>query len=298
MEQSIKIAILGREVRSGYRTRLTLLLDELSSRRVSFVWYAPFLEQLSKEGLRTPPGEIFTSSEDLPDDVSLFLSLGGDGTFLSSITYVRDRGIPVAGINFGRLGFLTTAKVGKEPPLWIDDLLEGRYSLEQRDLLRIDCDSVPGDFYPYALNEISIHRQGPAMLSMTIKIDGRPLPVYRADGIVIATPTGSTAYSLSVGGPIVTPDSEVLIISPIAPHNLNVRPLVVPLTSTLELTLSSGDEPAIVTMDNRSFTLPSGGSALITRGEFPFVYVSLFDNHFIKAIQDKLLWGEDKRNDI
>lgn len=298
MKQSIKIAILGREVRSGYRTRLALLLDELSSRRVSFVWYAPFLAQLSKEGLKIPSGEIFTSSDDLPDDVSLFLSLGGDGTFLSSITYVKDRGIPVAGINFGRLGFLTTAKVGEEPLLWIDDLLEGRYSLEQRDLLRIDCDSLPGDFYPYALNEISIHRQGPAMLSLTVTIDGRPLPVYRADGIVIATPTGSTAYSLSVGGPIVTPDSEVLIIAPIAPHNLNVRPLVVPLTSTLELTLSSGEVPAIVTMDNRSFKLPSGGSALVTRGEFPFVYISLFDNHFIKAIQDKLLWGEDKRNDI
>ena len=136
------------------------------------------------------------------------------------------------------------------------------------------------------------------MLSISMKIDGRPLPLYRADGIVITTPTGSTAYSLSVGGPIVMPDSPVLIIAPIAPHNLNVRPLVAPLTSILELTLSSRDLPAIVTMDNRSFKLPSGGSARITRGEFPFGYISLFDNNFIKAIQDKLLWGEDKRNDI
>ena len=298
MKRSTKIAILGREVRSGYLDQFTLLLEALSSRKVMFVWYAPFLEQLSQRGLKLPHGEIFTSSEDLPQDVTLFLSLGGDGTFLSSVTYVRDRGIPVAGINFGRLGFLTTAKVGGEPPLWIDDLLEGRFSLEQRDLLRIDCGSVPEGFYPYAMNEISIHRQGPAMLSISMKIDGRPLPLYRADGIVIATPTGSTAYSLSVGGPIVMPDSPVLIIAPIAPHNLNVRPLVAPLTSTLELTLSSRDLPAIVTVDNRSFTLPSGGSARITRGEFPFGYVSLFDNNFIKAIKDKLLWGEDKRNDI
>jgi NAD+ kinase len=298
MKQSTKIAILGREVRIGHLDQFALLLDVLSSRKVSFVWYAPFVEQLLEKGLKLPHGEMFTSSEDLPEDVNLFLSLGGDGTFLSSVTYVRDRGIPVAGINFGRLGFLTTAKVGSEPPLWVDDLLEGRYSLEQRDLLKIYCDSVPEGFYPYAMNEISIHRQGPAMLSISIKIDGRLLPLYRADGIVIATPTGSTAYSLSVGGPIVMPDSPVLIIAPIAPHNLNVRPLVAPITSILELTLSSRDLPAIVTMDNRSFTLPSGGSARITRGEFPFGYISLFDNNFIKAIQDKLLWGEDKRNDI
>ena len=136
------------------------------------------------------------------------------------------------------------------------------------------------------------------MLTISLKIDGRPLPVYYADGIVIATPTGSTAYSLSVGGPIVMPDSPVLIIAPIAPHNLNVRPLVVPLTSTLDLTLTTKKQTAIVTMDNRYFTLPSEGSVRIATGEFPFRYVSLFDNNFIKAIQDKLLWGEDKRNDL
>ena len=299
MKQSTKIAIFGREARSVYREQFAILLYALSSRKVSFVWYAPLLEKLTENGLEVPKGELFASCQELPDDVDLFLSLGGDGTFLSSITYVRDRGIPVAGINFGRLGFLTTAKVGSKPPLWIDDLLEGRYALEQRYLLKIDTGALPEGFYPYAMNEITIHRQStPSMLTISLKIDGRPLPVYYADGIVIATPTGSTAYSLSVGGPIVMPDSPVLIIAPIAPHNLNVRPLVVPLTSTLDLTLTTKNQTAIVTMDNRYFTLPSEGSVRIGIGEFPFRYVSLFDNNFIKAIQDKLLWGEDKRNDL
>jgi NAD+ kinase len=240
-------------------------------------------------------GEDFSSWEDLPGDTELFLSLGGDGTFLQSLTFIRDRGIPVAGINFGRLGFLTTARAD-EGDRWIDELLAGHYSVEERSLLRVTCADLPEDFYPFALNEISIQRRGASMLPVHVCIDGRELPTYWADGLVVSTPTGSTAYNLSVGGPVVMPSSEVMVIAPIAPHNLNVRPLVVPMDAAVELTFHSREQDALLTLDNRSCFLPSGTTVSLARGRYGLRYVSLSDNSFIGALRTKLLWGEDRRN--
>ena len=240
-------------------------------------------------------GEDFQSWEDLPADTGLFLSLGGDGTFLQSLTFVRDRGIPVAGINFGRLGFLATARAD-ECARWADDLLAGRYRVEERSLLHVSSEAVPADFYPYALNEVSFQRRGAGMLSIHVTLDGRELPPYWADGLVIATPTGSTAYSLSVGGPLVMPDSEVMVIAPIAPHNLNVRPLVVPMRSVLELSVFSREESALLTLDNRFLPIASGTTVRLARAPFGLQYASLSDDSFIGALRTKLVWGADKRN--
>lgn len=264
-------------------------------------WQIPSLELLERE-LAAGGAELcihgrdFTSWSDLPEDVDLFLSLGGDGTFLQALTYVRERQIPVAGINFGRLGFLTTAKVEEGRLGWVKDLLEGRYTTETRDILKISSDVLPVDFYPYAGNEITIQRQGAGMLTVDLKINGRPIPPYWADGIVIATATGSTAYSMSVGGPIVVPSSKVLIIAPIAPHNLNVRPLVAPVDSQFELRFRSREGRASLTLDNRSVEVKEGDVFRITKGEYGFRYVSLSENGFFNALRTKLLWGEDKRN--
>jgi len=241
-------------------------------------------------------GEDFYSWADLPEDTGLFLSLGGDGTFLQSLTFIRDRGIPVAGINFGRLGFLTTARAD-EGDHWIDELMTGNYSVEERSLLQVTCDGLPDQFYPYALNEVSLQRRGASMLQVHVRIDGRALPTYWADGLVVATPTGSTAYNLSVGGPVVMPSSEVIVIAPIAPHNLNVRPLVVPIDAAVELTFHSRERGALLTLDNRSCELPSGTTVSLARGRYGLRYVSLSDNNFIGALRTKLLWGEDRRND-
>lgn len=241
-------------------------------------------------------GPAFGGNEPLPSDVQLLLSLGGDGTFLDAVTFVRERRIPVAGVNFGRLGFLTAAKVGEGGPSWVEDLLAGRYTVETRDLLKLSGASLPKDFYPYAVNEITLHRQGASMLSINLSVDGKPLPAYWADGIVIATATGSTAYSLSVGGPVVLPSSKVLIIAPIAPHNLNVRPLVVPDDSSFELTFDTRDGEARMTIDNRSFGVKAGARFSIVKGEYGFDYVALSDDNFISALKTKLFWGEDLRN--
>lgn len=264
-------------------------------------WQLPSLELLERELVAGGAGlciygRDFTCREDLPSDVDLFLSLGGDGTFLQALTYVGDRQIPVAGINFGRLGFLTTAKVEEGRLEWVKDLLEGRFTIEKRDILKISSDVLPDGFYPYAGNEITLQRQGAGMLTVDLKIDGKPIPPYWADGIVIATATGSTAYSMSVGGPIVVPSSKVLIIAPIAPHNLNVRPLVAPVDSQFELEFRSREGKATLTLDNRSLEVAEGDRFRITKGEYGFRYVSLSDNGFFGALRSKLLWGEDKRN--
>lgn len=241
-------------------------------------------------------GRDFSSWKDLPEDTGLFLSLGGDGTFLQSLTFIRDRCIPVAGINFGRLGFLTTARVEENCREWVSDLIEGRFTMEHRDLLKIQSSAIPEDFYPYAGNEVTLMRNGGGMLTIDVSVDGRPLPSYWADGIVIATSTGSTAYSLSVGGPIVVPSSKVLILAPIAPHNLNVRPLVVPVDSCFEVLFHSREGKAVLTVDNRTFDVSEGDRFTVSKGEYGFNYVSLSDNGFINALRTKLLWGEDTRN--
>ena len=238
--------------------------------------------------------EDFSSSEDLPGDTDLFLSLGGDGTFLQSLTFVRDRGIPVAGINFGHLGFLTTARA--DDPGWMDALLSGNYTVEERGLLRVTCAGLPESFYPFALNEVSLQRRVASMLQISVCIDGRELPTYWADGLVISTPTGSTAYNLSVGGPVVIPASEVMVIAPIAPHNLNVRPLVVPMDASVELLFRTRGAAALLTLDNRSCELPSETRISLARGRYGLRYVSLSDDNFIHALQTKLFWGEDRRN--
>ena len=178
---------------------------------------------------------------------------------------------------------------------WIEKLVNGDYAIEERALLHLQKENLPQGFYPYAMNEITIQRLTPSMLEIEISIDGHPLPKYWSDGILVATATGSTAYSMSIGGPIVTPDSKVLIIAPISPHNLNVRPLIVPQSSTVEISFQGRYPQALLTVDNRSVDIAAGEKVTISRGEFPIKSISI-NNNFIAALNQKLLWGEDKRN--
>ncbi len=226
----------------------------------------------------------------------LFVSVGGDGTFLSSAAIVGDSGIPVLGINLGRLGFLSE----NTPDGVVEEILAGKFTVEERTLLKAsfadDSDEALKRLCPYALNEITVHRAGPAMLGVDVCIDGSPLPTYWADGLLVATSSGSTAYSLSVGGPIVMPESKVLIVSPIAPHNLNVRPLVVPDGSKISLALRARDEKVFFTIDNRSIEVSTGLKMEISTARFPLRRVRLAGSNFIKALTTKLFWGEDIRN--
>ncbi len=292
----MKFALFGRRIDKSNLGRVELLIDKLYlTGKVELCYCRSFYDLLKKALPRLPQGTFFTSCEDLPEDVELFLSLGGDGTFLESLTLVRNRNIPVAGINFGRLGFLTTA-CAEDDNIWIEKLLGKDYTVDERSVLNLKTPGLPAGFYPYALNEITIQRSNPVMLEIEISINGDYLPKYWADGILIASATGSTAYSLSIGGPIVTPDSRVLIIAPIAPHNLNVRPLIVPETSVIEVKYASRHGKALLTVDNRFFAIGQGEKAVISKGDFTLKSISV-NNNFIAALNQKLLWGEDKRNE-
>ena len=233
-------------------------------------------------------------------DTDMVLAVGGDGTFLSAASLVAQRGVPLLGINLGRIGFLSEYN----PQEALARLADGQYTLEDRSLLRVEIaaplsqgttvSALPE--WPYALNEVGVLRKGAAMLGVDVRVDGVRLPTYWADGLLVATSSGSTAYSLSVGGPIVMPESKVWILSPVAPHNLNVRPLVIPDSSTLDITFQSRDEQVSLSLDNRLYTLSPESSLHISMAPFSLKRVRLAGSNFIGALTDKLYWGEDLRN--
>ena len=229
-------------------------------------------------------------SKDLREGTDALLSLGGDGTFLFAARIAGYSGIPVLGINFGRLGFLSEYK----PEEAVSALLSGRYSIEKRALLRSEVSEA--GVSDIALNEVTVHRVGAAMLGVDVLIDGEPLPTCWADGFLVATSSGSTAYSLSVGGPICSPDTGVFIIAPIAPHNLNVRPLLVPETSRVRMTLKLRDTDAILSADNCAVKIGEGTEIEVEAAPEKLQVARLGGSNFIQALCSRLLWGDDVRN--
>lgn len=243
------------------------------------------------KGLEQRGAELYRirSGKDIQEGTDLLLSVGGDGTFLSAAASVGDMGIPVLGVNFGRMGFLSESRPEAVP----DAVMSGKYVIEDRTLLRVD---FPEEGSQYALNEVAVHRIGAAMLGVDVCIDGVALPTYWADGLLVATSSGSTAYSLSVGGPIVLPDARVLIIAPIAPHNMNVRPLIVPDTSEITLGFRSRDGRVMLTADNQNMEISPERRLKVSMAQFSLKRVRLNDKNFIDALTEKLYWGEDIRN--
>lgn len=292
----MKIAIFARDLDKRWHDRLCFIVNALSYRGAELIYYAPFHKWATEHHkLALPASGMFDSYETMHADTDIFLCLGGDGTFLESLTFIRDKNIPVVGINFGHLGFLTSTD--SEPNhYWIDRIVNKDYKVEKRSLLKIVSGNYINGLYPYALNEVSVQRQDPSMLSVKLTVDGTELPPYWSDGLVIATPTGSTAYSLSIGGPIMMPSSKAFIIAPIAPHNLNIRPLVVSDESIIEVTVTSRRSGAVLSLDNRSIIISSGDKFTVTKAEIDLNYISLTSNNFIEALKEKLFWGEDRRN--
>lgn len=298
----MKVAFISRKTLLQWKPRLRLLLGAIHGSGVETCWYRPLRDTLwslfiEDDAVVLPQGGTFTSYEDLPQDVDLLIALGGDGTFLNALTFIRDRHIPVAGINFGRLGFLTTGIVSEDADNgWMDALFSGKYRVEERTLLEVSCPGIAGQIYPYAMNEVTLQRLDPHMLGVDLRINGAALPTYWADGLVISTVTGSTAYSLSVGGPIALPGSDVIIIAPIAPHNLNVRPLIVSGDSELELKIEAKRGRSYLSLDNRQAVISDTDVIKVHRAPFKVGCAVLSESNFLDALRDKLLWGQDKRN--
>ena len=233
---------------------------------------------------------MVNSQEGIQENTDMVLSVGGDGTFLSASKLVADTGTPIVGVNMGRLGFLSENR----PEDVAEALLSGDYTVEDRALLSAQVSGEDMQFC--ALNEVTVHRSGAAVVGVDVCLDGKWLPTYWADGLIVSTSSGSTAYSLSVGGPIVLPHSKVLLISPIAPHNLNIRPLVVPNTAKISLRMQSRDGKFVFTADNVTKELPADAQIQVSMAQFSLKRVRLNKSDFINALTEKLFWGEDVRN--
>lgn len=257
----------------------------------------PALVSLLAE-LRDAPFEIYEikTKADVQPETDMVLSMGGDGTFLSAAHTVADIGLPILGVNFGRIGFLCDNR----PEEVKNALLEGNFSIEYRTVLNTTLKGPDArkeiGLLPYSLNEVAIQRKGASVLGIRVSIDGEPLPTYWADGILIATSSGSTAYSLSVGGPICMPSTKVLVLAPIAPHNLNVRPMVLPESAKIDIAFESRDGAATMSTDNRSIEIKPEWTVHVEMAQFSLKRVRLAEKGFVKALTSRLFWGEDIRN--
>lgn len=231
---------------------------------------------------------IVPSDGPLPEGTDMLVSVGGDGTFLGSARLAAPASVPVVGVNLGHLGFLSENSASAVA----EAISAGKYAIQERSMLTA---LVNGREF-LALNDVCVRRSDGSMLGIQVSVDGCELPVYWADGLLVSTPSGSTAYSLSVGGPIVMPSSKVLIIAPIAPHNLNVRPMIIPQESRLSLKFLSRSDTVIFSADNYSQNVGNDLVIEVGMAQFSLKRVCLDNSNFVKALSDKLFWGEDKRN--
>ncbi|MGB3590132.1 MAG: NAD kinase [Nonlabens sp.] len=234
----------------------------------------------------------------LDETFDVLISIGGDGTILRAVAFVGRLNIPVLGVNAGRLGFLATVK-RKALKSAVDHLISGRYNVVERTLLTADSNHEKNHPKPtnFALNEITVSRMNTtSMIQIETHLNGELLTSYWADGLIVSTPTGSTGYSLSCGGPVISPATNALVITPIAPHNLNARPLVIPDQTTITLKVSGRENQFLMSLDNRISSYPDQTIIELTKADFTIGFIQFPENSFIKTIRQKLLWGEDKRN--
>jgi NAD+ kinase len=292
----MKIALFGKNFNDNFNSVVYDLLKKFYDNNIPVSIYAP-LEQylLNEKKFAFTFDSKYNTTTDLPSDTNILMSIGGDGTFLEAITLIRDKGIPIIGINSGRLGFLANIGTG-EVSTAIDHLIQNKYIIEERSLVKLWSKEPLFDEFPYALNEFTIQKNSSSLIAVNVTINDEYLTTYWSDGLIISTPTGSTAYSLSLGGPLVTPLSEVFLITPIAAHNLNVRPLVIPNDATLKITVSGRTDLYLTTLDSRSAECNIGNEITITKSDIKLKIVKLPEINFYSTLRNKLMWGADKRN--
>jgi len=289
------IAVYARNTKDNFSIYLEQLIALAEIEKFKIIIFKSYLDFLNKDSDKPFHLNTFSNSEELIAKADYVISLGGDGTMLETLEYVRKSGIPVLGVNTGRLGFLAT--VYKEDfAKAIQLLTKEKFTLDKRELIELDKTTCFNEVN-YALNEFTIHKkESSAMINIDTYVDGIFLNSYFADGLIVSTPTGSTAYSLSCGGPIMVPDSDNFIITPIAPHNLNVRPIVISNNKTLSFKVSGRSDSFNVSLDSRSQTIKNLSELIIKKADFRFNMINLEGQHFFETLRNKLLWGIDKRH--
>ncbi|MDQ6761440.1 MAG: NAD kinase [Bacteroidota bacterium] len=291
----MRIAIYSRGLEAELQEGLKLLFAELLLYKIEPVFYQDFFNQFYSSINITEKYSTFNSPDDL-EDIDFIISLGGDGTLLDAVTFVGDKGIPVLGINYGRLGFL--ASIGKhELHTAVKALVQRTFMLDKRTVLHLDANMPLFNGVSYALNEFTIHKKDTSpMIKIHTYLNGEFLNTYWADGLIVATPTGSTGYSLSCNGPVVFPESASFVITPVAPHNLNIRPVIVPDSSIISFEVEGRTDGFLCTLDSRREIVTKDVLLAIRKETFDINLVRLNENNFLQTIRNKLSWGLDKRN--
>ena len=292
----MRIAIFGKDYKVEQRQYLQLLIDELSVHEVSFIFFKPFLDKLATSIQLPDAYETFSTHQDLIVKAEILFSIGGDGTLLDTVPYVRGSGIPILGINLGRLGFLSSISKDdiKEA---VKSIFKGEYYLEKRALISLEEPAGLFGDLNFGLNDLTIYRNNTTSLIVVhVFVDGQKLNSYWGDGLIVSTPTGSTAYSMAVGGPIVSPGSRNFVIAPIASHNLTVRPIVIQDSSEIKIRIEGREEKYLMTLDSRHSSISKEDELVIRRCDFEVNLVQMNNQNFFSTIRDKLMWGRDYRN--
>ncbi|WP_430467376.1 NAD kinase [Winogradskyella ouciana] len=292
----MKIAVYGQNyAKESTQEAFEILLDVLLERKVGVYIEEDFLK-LQNEAIQT--SSAISKFKELDNTFDLLISIGGDGTILRAITFVRDLGIPIVGINTGRLGFLATIQTD-EIEASLSEIFKGDYKISERSLLSVSTSPTNNDITDtnFALNEIALSRKNTtSMITVKTHLNDEYLTSYWADGLILSTPTGSTGYSLSCGGPVIAPDANNFALTPIAPHNLSARPLIIPDNTTVTFRVDGREDQFLMSLDSRIVTLPNTTTVTVKKADFVIKMVERLDETFLDTLRKKLLWGEDRRN--
>jgi NAD+ kinase len=289
----MKVAILGKIFKSEPTEYITKIISLLEKKKVTV-----FLEYDYLKSLNGFISESVSSFKELDKSFDLLISIGGDGTILKAITFVKDLSIPIIGVNTGRLGFLAKIQIENIEQV-IEEIILKNYSVSERTLIEVSTSETNQQLSKlnFALNEITLSRKNTtSMISIDTKLDNKHLNSYWADGLIISTPTGSTGYSLSCGGPIIMPEAENLIVNPIAPHNLNARPLIIPDNTEIKIKVNGREDEFLISLDSRITTLSNSNEVIIKKSPFKIKMIELENESFLITLREKLMWGKDKRN--
>ncbi|WP_267739591.1 NAD kinase [Myroides injenensis] len=295
----MKFAIYGqtsKPIVQNIILRLLAVFNDYESTEIIFESH--FYQLLKHTNVLSQDYQTFGQKVDLPSDTDFFISVGGDGTMLRATNFIKNMNIPIVGINAGRLGFLANVQQDDIEKL-LPNLFTHSYKLSKRSLLSMQCNPPKNNDFDiqYALNEVTVSRKNTtSMITVDTYLDNEFLASYWADGLIISTPSGSTGYSLSCGGPIIEPETGCFVLTPLAPHNLNVRPLVIRENLEIKLKVSSREKKFLVSLDTTTKTIANETEIIISKAPFTIDLVEFPTQSFIKTLRNKLLWGEDKRN--
>lgn len=292
----MQIAIYGRTLPDEYRSDIFSLLKELTRNNIDIYLYYTFMRQYPEILVEYPLIQTFKCADDLNGNTEFLLSLGGDGTILDAITLVKENDIPILGVNFGRLGFLTSASKENFSGA-LDDLLNRNYTIDNRTLLHLEASSPLFADAPFALNDFTIaKRDTDPMIRVHAFLNGEYINSYFSDGLIVSTPTGSTGYNMSCDGPILFPDSASFVLTPIAPHHLNTRPIIVPDNNVMSFDVESRSDNFLCTMDSRREIVHKTIQLAVRKAHFKAKLIRSKEDSFLSTLRNKLGWGLDKRN--